>query len=46
MERKFIDGYSELQTNPEIVGVNKLPYHSTLERQRLAIDMNPHAVSF
>ena len=30
MERKFIDGYSEWQTNPEIVGVNKLPYHSTL----------------
>lgn len=29
MERKFIDGYSEWQTNPEIVGVNKLPYHST-----------------
>ena len=30
MERKFIDGYSEWQTNPEIVGVNKLPYHATL----------------
>lgn len=29
MERKFIDGYSEWQTNPEIVGVNKIPYHST-----------------
>ncbi len=30
MERKFIDGYSEWQTNPEIVGINKLPYHATL----------------
>lgn len=30
MERNFIDGYSEWQGNPEIVGVNKLPQHATL----------------
>ncbi len=30
MERNFIDGYSEWQSNPEIVGINKLPQHSTL----------------
>lgn len=30
MERNFIDGYSEWQANPEIVGVNKLPQHATL----------------
>lgn len=30
MERNFIDGYSEWQGNPEIVGVNKLPPHATL----------------
>ena len=30
MERKFIDGYSEWQANPEIVGVNRLPHHATL----------------
>lgn len=30
MERNFIDGYSEWQGNPEIVGVNKLPQHTTL----------------
>lgn len=29
MERNFIDGYSEWQANPEIVGVNKLPQHTT-----------------
>ncbi len=30
MERNFIDGYTEWQSNPEIVGVNKLPQHATL----------------
>lgn len=30
MERNFIDGYSEWQGNPEIVGVNRLPQHATL----------------
>lgn len=30
MERNFIDGYSEWQANPEIVGINKLPQHATL----------------
>ena len=30
MERNFIDGYTEWQTNPEIVAVNKLPQHATL----------------
>lgn len=30
MERNFIDGYSEWQGNPEIMGVNKLPQHATL----------------
>ncbi len=30
MERNFIDGYTEWQSNPEIVAVNKLPQHSTL----------------
>ena len=29
MERNFIDGYTEWQSNPEIVGVNKLPQHAT-----------------
>ena len=29
MDRKFIDGYSEWQSNPEIVGVNKLAQHAT-----------------
>lgn len=29
MDRKFIDGYSEWQSNPEIVGINKLPQHAT-----------------
>ena len=29
MERNFIDGYSEWQSNPEIVGVNKMPQHAT-----------------
>ncbi len=29
MERNFIDGYSEWQSNPEIVGVNKIPQHAT-----------------
>ena len=30
MERNFIDGYTEWQSNPEIVGVNRLPQHATL----------------
>ena len=30
MERNFIDGYTEWQSNPEIVAVNKLPQHATL----------------
>ena len=30
MERNFIDGYTEWQANPEIVGVNRLPQHATL----------------
>lgn len=30
MERNFIDGYLEWQANPEIAGVNKLPYHADL----------------
>ena len=34
MERNFIDGYTEWQTNPEIVAVNKLT------------DMLPHAANF
>ncbi|MDE6864215.1 MAG: hypothetical protein K2J41_07525 [Eubacterium sp.] len=29
MERNFIDGYTEWQSNPEIVGVNRLPQHAT-----------------
>lgn len=29
MERNFIDGYTEWQSNPEIVGVNMLPQHAT-----------------
>ena len=29
MERNFIDGYTEWQSNNEIVGVNKLHPHST-----------------
>lgn len=29
MERNFIDGYTEWQSNPEIVGVNKIPQHAT-----------------
>lgn len=29
MERNFIDGYTEWQSNPEIVGVNRLPSHAT-----------------
>ncbi len=30
MERNFIDGYLEWQSDPEITGVNKLPQHATL----------------
>ncbi len=30
MERNFIDGYTEWQSNPEIVEVNRLPQHATL----------------
>ena len=30
MERNFIDGYTEWQSNPEIVAVGKLPQHATL----------------
>ena len=30
MERNFTDGYTEWQSNPEIVAVNKLPQHATL----------------
>ena len=30
MERNFIDGYMEWQSDPEIVAVNKLPQHATL----------------
>ena len=30
MERNFIDGYTEWQSNPEIVEVNQLPQHATL----------------
>lgn len=52
MERNFIDGYTEWQTNPEIVAVNKLPQHATLmpyenfdEAKRLT-DMLPHAANF
>lgn len=30
MERNFIDGYTEWQSNPEIVAVNRLPQHATL----------------
>lgn len=30
MERNFIDGYTEWQSNPEIVSVNQLPQHATL----------------
>ena len=30
MERNFIDGYTEWQSNPEIVGVNKLPHTQRL----------------
>lgn len=30
MERNFIDGYTEWQSNPEIVGVNKIPHHATM----------------
>jgi beta-galactosidase len=30
MERNFIDGYTEWQSNPEIVGINKIPQHATL----------------
>ncbi|MCD7796366.1 MAG: DUF4981 domain-containing protein [Clostridiales bacterium] len=29
MKRNYIDGYTEWQSNPEIVGVNKLPSHAT-----------------
>lgn len=29
MERNFIDGYTEWQSNPEIVAVNQLPQHAT-----------------
>lgn len=29
MERNFIDGYTEWQSNPEIVSVNQLPQHAT-----------------
>ncbi len=29
MERNFIDGYTEWQSNPEIIGVNRLPQHAT-----------------
>lgn len=29
MERNFIDGYTEWQSNPEIVAVNRLPQHAT-----------------
>ena len=30
MDRNFIDGYLEWQSDPEITGVNKLPQHATL----------------
>lgn len=30
MERNFIDGYTEWQSNPEIVSVNEIPQHATL----------------
>lgn len=30
MERNFIDGYMEWQSDPEITGVNKLPPHADL----------------
>ena len=30
MERNFIDGYTEWQSNPEIVAVGKMPQHATL----------------
>lgn len=30
MDRNFIDGYLEWQSDPEITGVNKLPPHATL----------------
>ena len=33
MERNFIDGYTEWQSNPEIVGVNKLPQQDVYKRQ-------------
>ncbi len=29
MKRSYIDGYTEWQTNPEIVSVNRLPQHTT-----------------
>ena len=29
MERNFTDGYTEWQSNPEIVAVNKLPQQAT-----------------
>ncbi len=29
MERNFIDGYTEWQSNPEVVSVNQLPQHAT-----------------
>ena len=29
MERNFIDGYTEWQSNPEIVSINQLPQHAT-----------------
>ena len=30
MERNFVDGYLEWQSDPEITGVNKLPQHANL----------------
>lgn len=52
MERNFVDGYLEWQSDPEITGVNKLPQHANLmpysdfEEAKNAIALNPPAAAF